>query len=332
MTCCAQRRRIDPMQKRDFLAAAGLIGLGVRPACAQDAVPRLGQPWQVPAGANIELKLEELGLSLSDALATLARWRIAGGARVTLRIPDGRHAQGRAVDIDHPDGARLAIVGNMAQPERCRLFWTGASEGIYAGAGCTLGLLDGVVLEQVNPAGRGLGSGVLADLGGVVRCGPHVVVRGFYYGYQARFGGVISCKGSRCEAAGDAGYFAYQGGHIMAQGTQSQGARDTAQSLGSGYVAEYGGTIDASDSSARGNLLAGYTALSNGSIRAHKATAEQNGKAGFLADTGGTIVAHDGLARANCGSGLLARERPSAIVGERLRSIDNGSAVAACSM
>jgi hypothetical protein len=284
----------------------------------------------VPSGRPFELNLANVGLDLVEVLAGLALWRIPPGAKLVLRLPDGVHVQHRAVEIDHPDGARLAIIGNTAQPDRCCLAWNGASDGIYVGPGAVLGSIDGVLLEHRAPERRGLGSGVLADHGGVVRCGPKVWVRNFYYGFQARYGAIIACDGTRSEGGGDANYFAFSGGHIQAQGATALGARDAEKALGSGFVAEYGGTINATDAIARRNLLAGFNALSNGSIRAYGALAERNGRAGFMADTGGVIVAHGALARGNCGAGVLARERSTAVTGNRLLSEDNGPESAAC--
>jgi hypothetical protein len=319
------------MKRRQFVFALAALAASDVPALAASApAGKLGQSWNVPKGASVEVWPAQAGLDLAGALDAIAEWRIVPGARVVLRLDDGVHAQTKAIELNHPDGQRLSIIGNLRQPERCRLTWDGRSEGFYAGAGAVLGMLDGLLLEQTVPAARGQGSGVLAELGGVIRCGPHVLVRNFYYGFQARIGGVITCAGTTSTGAGDANYFAYNGGHLFAQDTHALGARDQANGLGSGFVAEYGGTIDATGAVAKFNLLAGFTALSNGAIRAHRTTAQQNGKAGFYAATGGTIEAHDAIARANCGQGTLLREPTASIGGDRMVIQSNSAEPSSC--
>ncbi len=317
------------LRRRQLLRGALALGAGwALPLRAAEG--RLGEPWLVARGAPLELWPARLGLDLGATLAAIAQWRIAPGARLVLRLDDGIHAQSGTLNLAHPDGARLAIVGNVAQPARCTLAWSGPEDGLYAGAGTVLGWLDGVTLVHGAPRARGQGSAVLADEGGVIRCGSAVAARHFYYGFQARFGGVIACGGSSSRGAGDANYFAFNGGHINAPGARADEARDADLGLGSGFVAEYGGTINATDAQAQGNLLAGYTALSNGVIRAYRASASRNGGAGFYTNTGGIIVAHEGQAQANCGPGLLARDGASGITGNHIVEQHNMAAPATC--
>lgn len=291
------------MKRRTFLAAAvplGALSLDA-PALAapREAERFLERAWRLPRGAAYELRLGALGLDLAGALAATDAWSVPPDATLVLRLADGEHHHARTLAVRHPAGARLAIVGNREHPERCRLLWSGPDDGLYVGAGCVLGLLDGLTLEHAAPGGRALGSAVLADEGGTIRCGAAVHARHFYYGFQARIGGVIRCAGTQSHGAGDANYFAFNGGHLYARKALATGARDERQGLGSGFVAEYGGSIDAEGAVARENLLAGFTALSNGVIRAHGAVAERNGRPSHT-DSGGRVLGRgeaDGAAR-----------------------------------
>lgn len=294
------------MKRRDLMIGVAALTLGARAAAAPFVRARLGSTWTMPKGTSVELWPADLGLDLAGVLAAIGMWRIVPGARVTIRLPDGIHAQRGPVDLGHPDGIRLAIVGNVDNPERCRLVWQGPTDGLYCGAGAVLGRIDGVQIEHAAIDARGQGSGLLADLGGAILCGPRVIVRGFCYGCQARHGGVIRCPGMTSFGAGDAGYFASSGGHLHCEGAQAIGARDATSGLGSGFVAESGGSINAVAALAERNLLAGFTALSNGVIRAHRATAQGNGRAGFYASTGGTIIVHEAIARAHLGQSFRA--------------------------
>ena len=289
----------------------------------------LGQPWRVPGNAVHEVWPSKLGMDLGACLAAVADWEVPLSAFLTIRLEDGVHRQERTLKIRHSAGDRLRIVGNRAAPDRCRLVWQGEADGVYVGAGVTLGI-EGVSVVHDGKAKRGEGSGVLADEGGVVICGAGVRVMDFYYGFQARRSGAIRCDDSRSSGAGDANYFAFMGGHISARGAVAREARDDQRGLGSGFVAEYGGTIDAVGALAEDNALAGFTALSNGTIRAYRSRAEQNGRAGYLADTGGQIVVHDGMAKGNCGPGVISRERANAVTGNNLRVQANDMPSTSC--
>jgi hypothetical protein len=312
------------MKRRDFIVAAAAFG-AVPSALRAEIAPasELGRPWNVPRGRTVELWPAQVGLGIADALDAVAGWQIPSNARLVLRLEDGVHAQSRAIDLVHPDGIRLCIIGNVRQPEKCVLTWKGASEGFYAGAGALLGMLDGVQIEHVAPSQRGQGSGVLAELGGMIRCGRNVAVRNFYYGFQARIGGIIACAGTSSSGAGDANYFAYNGGHLFAQEARASRAIDAANALGFGFVAEFGGTIDATAGEASLNHVAGFAAMTNGAIRAHRAIARQNGTAGFYAINGGVIEAYAATGRGNCGKSRLLRASPDGISSDHF--VDEGN-------
>lgn len=288
------------MMLRRLFGAAILIGsfsfAGTQVATSDS--PSLGQPASIPPGKTQSIALRPNGgTSLAAALAGIAQWRIAPGAFVVLKLADGTYWQAGTVHIEHPDGTRVQIVGNTEAPEKVRLIWAAHTDGIYVGAGQTLGHLDGVTLFRDIPGGNDNGAkdnavGLLAEDAGTLRAGPAVVIDGFYYGAQARYGGVMRLRGTTVRRAGDAGFFAYNGGHIDAQRAKAEDVSDSTLGLGSGFVAEYGGTIDATGAQSTRNALAGFAALSNGAIVANGASATDNRRYGFYAITNGSIVAH----------------------------------------
>jgi hypothetical protein len=309
-----------------------LVALGAMPmrSLAQShgiVEAQFGKPWALPSDQLIEV---QVGTDLSTILMAVHQWQVPLSSQLLLRLPDGELAQTSRIDIAHPHGARVAIVGNRDHPDRCRLVWSGATDGLYVGHGSVLGWLDGVTLAHDVKDRRGNGSAILADEGGVVLCGTAVRVRDFYYGMQARRNGVIRARGTAVSGGGDANYFAFMGGHISAQESTSKGARDSTKRLGSGFVAEYSGSIDAEGASAEHNLLDGFTALSGGAIRAYRTRASRNGRSGYFADTGGRIVAHDGRAVGNCGSGLEARDGERSITGSRIDQSQNMAPAEQC--
>jgi len=307
--------------RRNFigvLAFIALITAFARSAAADEA--QLGQPETIPAGRTEMISISaNRGPSLASAVAALSPWRILPGATLVLHLEDGVYKNDRTLHIDHPDGARIQIVGNTHAPEKVRLVWSANTDGIYVGTSNALGRLDGVTLYRNVPGGNDNGAsdnacGLLAENAGVLQAGPAVVVDGFYYGAQARYGGVIRAHGVLVRHAGDAGFFAYNGGHIEAQGSRAEDSSDAKLSLGSGYVAEYGGSLDATGATAVGNALAGFTALSGGSIVANDATATRNRRYGFYARTNGTIVAHHATA-SQSGQGAFDSAENGSITG-----------------
>ena len=292
-----------------LVTAAGLAtGLGVystfgRDQAADDHSRHFGA-WSVPRGRRVVVDVPRDVSTLRRALEAIAAWEIPPTASVVIAMGPGTHAMAGRIEIDHPDGARLSIIGGGGGANPTELRWAKAPAGLYVGRGCVLGGVEGIGLELADKKARELESGVLADEGGHVGCGASVSVRGFYYGFTARRNGTIRCDDSRVEGAGDAGYFAYMGGHIDAVRSRSTGASDEGNSLGSGYFAEYGGSIDAAEAEASGSFLAGFHALSSGSIRAEGSRSFKNAGHGYQVRSGGAIVAHRGLARGNGGFGM----------------------------
>jgi hypothetical protein len=318
-----------PTRRRSLHALAGLAATLASPAVwAAPEQAALGKPWRLPPDTRHELRPAAHGMTLAQALRAVQEWQVPVSSQLLIQLEDGVHAQARAITWRHADGARIQVLGNTADPTRCKLQWADSGDGFYVGAGQVLGGLDGVTLVQT---GQGTpGSGLLADEGGVVLCGRQVQIDGFYYSVQARRNGSARCEGLRASGGGDANFFAFMGGHIHARRSLSVGARDDAKKLGSGYVAEYGGSIDAEGAVARLNALDGFTALSNGVIRAYGSRAERNGRSGYFTDTGGRIVGHDAVADSNCGDGVVTRDGARAITGERIGNHNNNAPAPSC--
>lgn len=318
-----------PMRRRNLLIAPFSLLLVTSTKQARCEAVRLGEKhlgedWRLPRNSTIEIWPTEMGLDLSEAVSAVGDWSIPSNSHLIFRLPDGEHALSKQVVPRILSGDRMAILGNLASPEKCRIVWEKMEDAFYVAAGRCLGLVDGVTVEHVRPSSRGLGSAFLADAGGLIRCGANVRVRNLYYGFQARYGGTILCNRTHSYYAGDANYFAFNGGHIQAEGTLSEFAADRQKGLGGGFVAEYGGTINASGSIARHNALAGYVALSNGVIRAYDTRAEFNGRAGYYSNTGGVIVAHRGIAQRNCEIGVkLGEDGGRGFEGHLFKQADN---------
>lgn len=210
--------------------------------------------------------------TVQDALDWLdGRW-IHADATVTIQIAAGTYASD-TIRIAHPNGDRVAILGDTADASQVVLTFSGVS-GVELGQGATLGALDGVTLvgDRVTPEVHG----VYVYNGATLSCGPQVVVSDF----------------------GGKGFYAYQGGVIVAQHTVSVGNAD-------GYVAMYGSYIDAFGALAVGNGSRGFAAIYNSQLNAGQSIADDNGGVGYFAFAS-AIDASGTTATSNGGEGLTA--------------------------
>lgn len=147
---------------------------------------------------------------LPEALSALDRYRIASGASVTFQLEAGTHIFTEALEIQHPDGERIAILGDLADPATTLLTFDG-TDGVRVIQNHALGRLDGVTLVQLQ---SGLGSGVAAETGSSVIVGDrstvNVVLRGWYVGLAATVGASIIADGGveveDCNVGIEAGY------------------------------------------------------------------------------------------------------------------------------
>lgn len=153
---------------------------------------------------------------LQDALDALENVRIAPGITVTLQLDAYTYTSHVPIEIDHPDGARIAIVGDPTDPANVVLSFPD-SEGIHVADNGALGLLDGVTLQ---------GSGTSSD-------GMHGVE--VETGAMARLGDVI------LDDWGDTGVFVHSGGVVV---TDEGASVEITGSYGQGAMVQNGGVLE----------------------------------------------------------------------------------------
>lgn len=133
---------------------------------------------------------------LPEALAALDHYRIATGVTVTLQLEAGTYTFDEALEIQHPDGDRIAILGDVDDPSTTVLEFNG-TDGILVVQNHALGRLDGVTVEQME---TGVGRGIATDHGGSAIIGDtastHVVVRGWGIGLSAKRGSNLFAIGN----------------------------------------------------------------------------------------------------------------------------------------
>ncbi len=219
-----------------------------------------------------ELTVGPLGQfsSLPDALAALNGRLIPAGQVVTIRIADDTYNLDETVHIEHPDGARIHIVGNTLNPGEVRLVFRDVA-GIVVDRGGALGLLDGVTLAfQGDVPAR---SGVVADEASFIGLVPDVIVEGF----------TGHCVG------------ALKASSVIASSV-------TARRCSTGIHASEGADVDASQALLEDHRTAGVVASTGGTVNASGATIARSGHA-FLAQFLGYI---DGRGASVEGGGAIS--------------------------
>jgi len=88
---------------------------------------------------------------LFEVMEALRAVQIRPGAILTIRVEDGAYKSDQTLTLNHPDGARIEIIGNEAYPERVVLSFLNSESpvriGIEVGEGNHLGLLSGFTVS-----------------------------------------------------------------------------------------------------------------------------------------------------------------------------------------
>ena len=232
---------------------------------------------------------------------------IVGNGAVTLQLQDGIHDAAGEFSVTNPQGGRVWILGNCAEPGRTVVNFTDTSSnkhGFAATHGGAIGMVDCLVVNGIGARGPGeyewnsqrYGAGIYAyGSGSWIRVGPRTTVRDFYYTLFADEAASIEANGVRMENAGDCNVLARFSSHIRCLRCHAVGAghRDTdsqgrSTTLGYNYMAEAGGTIRVDESVGEGGLVASVAAINNGAAWAHRYTGRHS-KSGALVFEGGSI-------------------------------------------
>ncbi|HCE6992534.1 TPA: hypothetical protein NHP85_006846 [Pseudomonas aeruginosa] len=246
--------------------------------------------------------------TIAGAMSWLRERTIARGATVTIQVSDGSHAFTPPLDLNHPQGGQIEIIGNQADKSACVLLTTGepTENGFVVSDGHQFGLVDGLEL-RCSVKATAVWQGIVALRGASLTVGPNVTVDNWYYGIVGRDGGSVAADGVVVKNAGDVGFWAFAGGHLRCRNASVENVRDTSQGLGFGFQAEYGSSMDCSSASATQCLVAGIAALSGSTVRAYSASSTGNDGDGLLARDGGVIVAHGATTTGNSGYGIGQR-------------------------
>ena len=236
---------------------------------------------------------------------------INNGAVVTIQVADGTYTYGSPgspvhIEITHPQGAQIQIIGNTTTPANVVLqfYQANYSPAFLIKNDKSLGLLDGFTINALdgwtgtytwNAGINPYGFGIWAYAGGNIVVGVNIYINKFYYGMRAELGGHIYCQnngstGPYVAYAGDVGFHAFNGGSLEARYAHASYCGDSSQNLGYGFLAEMG-SIVANNGFSIYNYIAGFAAETNGSMWAINTNGSYNLQYGYWALNGGSVDA-----------------------------------------
>lgn len=196
--------------------------------------------------------------NINVALRYLDDKQIKVGKTVTIQVTDcDHHVYTESVEVAHPNGRNIQIIGDTSNPQNCLLQFNDVS-GFSVTGRYELGLVDGFSIRGNDSASA---NGVQAIDGGIITLGENVQVSHFLTG-------VLATRSAKIHAAG-----------VMSSNNAQFGFRAITNS-----------SIDASNALAENNNV-GFGSGNHSQLRADHATARNNPAKGFVAAHGGTLTA-----------------------------------------
>lgn len=195
--------------------------------------------------------------TINDALDYLDDKRIARGAEVVIQVADGTYTMTETIDVRHPEGARIFILGSLGAPANVVLEFPEATNAVRVGNGYAFGGMDGITLR--GPSSGSPTDGFNVEYGAVATVGPDVIIEGFM-------------------AAGVRTAFASS---VIADGVTSQSNRR-------GFVSTRNAVLEADNAIASSNTLDGFLTDWSSSLVSNMGLAQNNGGAGVTASAGGS--------------------------------------------
>lgn len=260
---------------------------------------------------NLTLNVPADHASLSAAMSYLRGFSIVRGAIVTVKIADGNYIINSPVNLNHPQGLGVNIIGNIANPDQVVFDVSSAYalDALVVSNGNSIGLLDGITVTRPTKAEMPINTtGILAVNGAYIFCGKSIRVKNWFYGIAARDMSYVACPEAVVNFSGDVGIWAFNGSTIDCDGAKSDNASADGQSWGFGFQAEYGSSIFGTGISATGCKIGGIAALSNSVVRAFDGFANENLGSGLFARDGSVIEASGTEANNNARYGIESIE------------------------
>lgn len=241
--------------------------------------------------------------SIHDALAWLADKRIAADTTVEIRVVSRTCYNQPPIEITHPGGAQIQILGGQAGTElRFRgdglvlsnghrlarmsgfLFVgsDGDSDGVRVESGASVEL-DALHVQRFDKGFVAIGGGSILDSTPFVD--SPLVASDCVDGFVSAYDGRIEAPHARAEDGAGDGFRTSQRGLLIA--AHSHAARNG----GHGFVAYHQSSMNITHANADTNAGVGFMVQQNSHLYADYSYAHSNGSMGYRASSGGTIDA-----------------------------------------
>lgn len=196
--------------------------------------------------------------NINVALRYLDDKQIKVGKTVKIQVTDcSNQVYTESVNVAHPNGDAIHIIGNGDNPELCTLQFNGVS-GFLADNASRIGLVDGFsVIGTQHQDIRGFA----ALNGSSINLGPNLMVSNFEDGVFSSSNSTINADYVKSSFNLSAGFKSTNNASINANFAMATGNE-------LGFRAQYSGFIQATESKALNNITFGFTAVSGGVIEA----------------------------------------------------------------
>ena len=221
---------------------------------------------------DTELLVPDVFPDIPAALSYLDDKQIHAGKIVTIKVTDCSHKTYTSpIEIKHPDGQFIHIVGDANNPNQCVLQFNN-SNGFTISDGYRLGNIDGFTIRGNKYGGS---SAIKIENNGFINAGDKLLLNNFQYGVHAFFNSSVNVESVSINSNDSYGITVYYGSYANASYSE-------ALSNGGGYSSSYGSLVN-NQGSVLNNLNYGYYVLYNSTLLANDTYAGSHKYSGYLA-------------------------------------------------
>ena len=244
---------------------------------------------------NKTLLVPEEYADINAALRYLDDKHIKVGKTVTIQVTDcTNQVYTESINVAHPNGDAIHIVGNTQDPSACVLQFNGVS-GVVADNGNSIGLINGFTINGNATANS---YGVYAKRIASIILGDSAVISNFDKGVVAEQNASIHASGTSAIDNLHAGYFSDNGAFINAN-------KALAKNSGNGFTAVRGAALSAEQSEASNNSNYGFNCGLNSTIQAIDSFSINN-RNGYVGWSDCSIFAENSSSIGNALNGYFA--------------------------
>jgi hypothetical protein len=270
-TVAEMRSDVTPLQRALLETETALGQMSDTLETIQSSVIATDTTWQVGPSSSEAVDLVE-------AFEKLASVSVLPGAILTLQVETGTYLMDQTLTLNHPDGARIHIVGDDENPRQVVLSFTGGDVGVEVSQAHALGLFSGFTVQGRNT--EDTLRGVQIWEGSSLRANRLIVEQWTQGGVLVSFNGSLYMQNEAEEPGLEVAYNdgiglgVHWGGYVWAQGMH---AHDNAR----GVEVAWNGSAQLAKGLFEDNDSDGFTVLHGAAVSAGSSVASNNGGHGF---------------------------------------------------